>query len=252
MGGTWYIKSISIDSREKVRGYNAYQTYDESYTVHVDKLPFGDYIFHTQDSKDVVFEFKNTNDFVKSMEDKSLFQEISNQSIHHEYSYLIVQGDFDKTYEYLYWNVPHYRYKYKTIPLLKNRLNSQVKGALARVYSMYVPILFVETEEQAFAEMLKVATKVADAKKYGGVVRPVPKKYLESNPSALFLSNFNGIGDIKSQRIVDELEIDCVDDLCRLKPSDFLSVNRVTERNVKEIWKQLHNEELNIKDTSLQ
>lgn len=246
MGGTWYIKEITIDSREKTRGYNAYNFFIETYEVHVEKLPYGDYSFITRDDKEIVFEFKNTKDFIKSMEDKSLFQELSNQSIHHEYSYLIVCGDFDKTFEYLYWNVPHYRYKYKTIQLLKNRMNSQVKGAYARIYSMYIPIVFVDTEEQAFAEMVKISSKVADAKKYGGVTRPIPKKYLESNPSALFLSGFEGIGDIKSERIVDELNIECLDDLCNLKPSDFLSVKRVTERNVKEIWKKIHNEELNI------
>lgn len=246
MGGSWYIKEITIDSREKVRGYNAYNFYDESYQVHVDTLPFGDYLFHTQDDKEVVFEFKNTTDLIKSMENKSLFHEVSNQSIHYEYSYLVVCGDFEKTFDYLYWNVSHYRYKYKTIPMLKNRLRSQVKGAFDRIYAMYIPIIFVETEEQAFAEMLKIASKVADAKKYGGVVRPVPKKYLESNPSALFLSNFDGIGDIKSQRIVDELNIECVDDLCKIKPSEFLSVKRVTERNVKEIWKKLHNEDIEL------
>lgn len=252
MGGSWYIKEISIDSRERTRGYNAYITYEETYKVNVDTLSYGDYIFYTQDDKEVVFEYKNTKDFIKSMEDKSLFQELSNQCMHYEYSYLIVCGDFDETYDYLYWNVPHYRYKYKTTQLLKNRLNSQVKGAFARIYSMYIPIIFVDTEEQAFAEMLKVATKVADAKKYGGVTRPVPQRYLEMNPCQWFLSGFDGIGNIKSERIVDELGIECVDDLCKLKPSEFLSVKRVTEKNVKEIWKKLHNEELNMKDTSLQ
>lgn len=246
MGGSWYIQRIIIDSRERVRGYNAYQTYEDTYEVHVEKLPYGDYIFYGYDDKEIVFEFKNTTDFIKSMEDKSLFHELSNQSIHHEYSYLIVCGDFEKTFEYLYWNVPHYRYKYKTIPMLKNRLRSQVKGAFDRIYSMYIPIVFVETEEQAFAEMLKIASKVADAKKYGGITRPVPKKYLESNPCQLFLSTFDGIGGIKSERIVKELGIECIDDLCKVKPSEFLSVKRVTKKNVNDIWKKVHNEELNL------
>ena len=86
------------------------------------------------------------------MEDKSLFQELSNQTMNYEYSYLIICGDFEETFEYLYWNVPHYRYKYKTMKLLNNRLNSQVKGALARIYAMYIPIIFVETEEELNGE----------------------------------------------------------------------------------------------------
>ena len=242
---SWYINKIIIDSREKVRGYNAYNYFEDTYEVGVETLTYGDYLFITNDDKKAIFEFKTCEDFIKSMEDKSLFQELSNQTINYEYSYLIVCGDFEETFDYLYWNVPYYRYKYKTIRLLKNRLNSQVKGAFARIYAMYIPIIFVNTEEQAFAEMLKISSKIADAKKYGGVVRPTPK-YLEENPTTLFLSGLNGIGKKKSQRITKDLNLECVDDLCKKTPSEFLSVNRVTERNVREIWKRVHNEELDI------
>lgn len=241
--GTWYINKIIIDSHERVRGYNAYNYYIEQYDVGVESLTYGDYLFCTNDGKKVVFEFKTCNDFIKSMEDKSLFQEVSNQTINYEYSYLVICGDFQEAYEFLYWNVPHYRYKYKTMVLLKNRLNNQVKGAIARIYSMYVPIIFVDNEEEAFKEMLKISSKIADAKKYGGVVRPTPK-HLEENPITLYLSGFNGIGEKKSKNITNELGLECLDDLCAKKPSDFLSVNMVTERNVKEIWKKVHNEDL--------
>ena len=92
---SWYIKQILIDSQEKVRGYNAYNYYENNYDVHVEKLQYGDYLFQLNDGKEAVFEFKNCKDFIKSMDDKSLFQELSNQTINYEYSYLIVCGDFD-------------------------------------------------------------------------------------------------------------------------------------------------------------
>lgn len=241
--GSWYINKIIIDSHERVRGYNAYQFYEDTYELEVESLTYGDYLFITNDDKKVVFEFKTCEDFIKSMEDKSLFQEVSNQTINYEYSYLVICGNFQETYDYLYWNVPHYRYKYKTMAVLKNRLNNQVNGAIARIYAMYVPIIFVDNEEEAFKEMLKISSKIADAKKYGGVVRP-SSKHLEEDPTTLYLSGLNGIGEKKSKNITNDLGLECLDDLCKKKPSDFLSVNRVTERNVKEIWKKVHNEEL--------
>lgn len=243
--GSWYINKIIIDSRERVRGYNAYNYYVDTYEVQVESLKYGDYMILTNGGAKVVFEFKNCNDFIKSMEDKSLFQELSNQTMNYEYSYLIICGDFEETFEYLYWNVPHYRYKYKTMQLLNNRLNSQVKGALARIYAMYIPIIFVETEEQAFAEMVKISSKIADAKKYGGVVRPSPKK-LEENPVSFFLCGINGIGDKKSKAIIDKFNIECLDDLCTTTADQLLSVDRVTERNVREIWRKVHNEEIDL------
>ena len=242
--GSWYIDKIIIDSRERVRGYNAYNYYIDKYEVEVEKLPYGDYLFHTNDEKQVVFEFKTCEDFIKSMEDKSLFHEISNQTIKYEYSYLVLCGNLNETYDYLYFNVPHYRYKYKTISLLANRLGNQINGALERIYSMYVPVIFVENEDEAFKRMLKISSKIADEKRYGGIVRPVPKQVLIQNPSALFLTGIEGIGDKKSKSIIKELDIECLDDLCSKSINDFLSVKKVSKENVSELWKKIHNEDI--------
>ena len=243
---SWYINEIIIDSKEKIRGHNAYNYYQDNYDAKIQSLSYGDYLFTTNDSKQAIFEFKTCEDFIHSMEDKSLFQELSNQSMHYDYSYLIVCGDFNETFDYLYWNVSHYRYKYKTIILLRNRLTRQVNGALARIYAMYVPVVFVKSEEEAFKEMLNISSKIADSKKYGGLIRPVPKKFLEEDVCALFLTNINGIGEKKSKNITNELDINCLDDLCEKKPSDFLSVNNVSVKNVRELWKKIHNEDLDL------
>ena len=246
MNHNWYVNRIIIDSREKNRGHNAYNHYMRNYDTYIEQLNYGDYLFETNDSKIIVFEYKTCEDFISSMENRTLFYELSNQSIHHEYSYLIVEGDFEETFKNLYFKVPHYRYKYKTITLLKNRLRSQVNGAFDRIYSMYIPIVFVENEKEAFEKMLKITSKVSDAKKYGGIVRPVPKKVFKENPTALFLTTLDGIGEKKAKNITNELDINCLDDLCEKKPSDFLSVKRITNRNVREIWKRVHNEDLDI------
>ena len=243
---SWYISSIFIDSHEKQRGRNAYNYYVDKYHVKVEPLKYGDYLFFTNDGKQVVFEYKTCEDFIKSMEDKSLFNEVSNQSIHYEYSYLIVCGDFVETFENLYFNVPHYRYKYKTMVMLKNQLTKQVQGALYRIYSMYVPIIFADDENDAFGKMLKISSKIADTKKYGGITRPVPKNDLKENPSAFLLTTVDGIGEVKAKNITNELNINCVDDLCKLKPSDFQSVAKITDKNIQNIWKQLHNENLEL------
>lgn len=241
--GSWYIDKITIDSREKDRGVNAYNYFINTYDVYVKPLKYGDFLFDLNDGKQVVFEYKTCEDFINSMENKSLFHEISNQSIKYKYSYLIVSGNFDEIYEHLYFGVSHYRYKYKTLQLLKSRLSKQITGALNRIYAMYVPIIFVEDEDSAFEKMLEVSFKIADTRKYGGIVRPTPKRLME-NPCALFLTNLDGIGNKKSENITKELNIECLDDLCKRTPSDFISVSRVTEKNVREIWKKVHNEDL--------
>ena len=242
---SWYINKIIIDSNEKRRGNNAYNHFSNTYETHIEPLDYGDYVFQTNDGKQAVFEYKSCKDFISSMENKSLFQELSNQTINNEYSYLIIAGDFEKTFEELYFTVPHYRYKYKTQRVLRNRLSKQIEGAINRIYAMYIPIIFASSEEEAFDNMLKVSSKIADAKKYGGVVRP-DTRYLKESPVRFFLTGINGIGGKKSENITNELSIDCLMDLCKLKPSDFASVKGVSKKNVVEIWKTIHNEELKL------
>ena len=241
--GSWYIDKIIIDSNEKKRGHRAYNYYNDTYDVDIQSLENGDYLFLTNDSKNIVFEFKTCKDFISSMENRTLFNEVSNQSVNNEYSYLVVCGDFKKTFDELYFEVPYYRYKYKTKRILVNRLNNQVNGAFQRMYSMYIPIIFAKNEEEAFNQMLNVSIKVADAKKYGGIVRPTREKLIE-NSSVIYLTTIKGIGDMKAKNITNELDIHCLDDLCEKKPSDFLSVNKITKKDVIKIWKKIHNENL--------
>jgi len=241
---SWYINKIIVDSHEKVRGHNAYNHYIDNYNVGIEPLKYGDYLYYTNDGKQIIFEYKTYQDFIKSMEDKSLFNELSNQTINYLYSYLIVEGDLESTLKYLYFNVPHYRYKYKTIRTLSSRLSKQVQGALNRIYSMYVPIVFAEDETDAFDKMLNISSKIADSKKYGGIVRPSPKKSLQEVPCATFLTTINDIGEVKAKNIANELDVNCLDDLCKQKPSDLLSVESITEQNVRDIWEKVHGEVL--------
>lgn len=243
---SWYINKIIVDSREKVRGNHAYNYYIDDYNVSIEQLQYGDYFFATNDGKQIIFEYKTYEDFINSMEDNSLFNELSNQTIHFQYSYLVVVGDMEETFKNIYFNVPYYRYKYKTMKMLKSRLPKQIKGAFNRIYSMYIPIVFAEDENEAFEKMLNIASKIADSKKYGGIVRPSPKKELEEVPCAVYLTTINGIGEVKAKNIANELDVNCLNDLCKLKPSDFQSVDKVTDKNVCDIWKRIHNEKLEL------
>ena len=122
---TWYIDKISIDSHEKMRGTNAYNYYSKKYNVEIQPLEYGDYLFSTNDGKQIVFEYKTCNDFINSMENQSLFHEVSNQSINYEHSYLVVCGDFEESMKNLYFTVPSFRYKYKTMRNMLSNVKKQ-------------------------------------------------------------------------------------------------------------------------------
>lgn len=240
--GNWYIERINIDSREKNRGKNAYN-YFMDYDLQVKQLPYGDYLFETTTNKRIIYEYKTCEDFINSMSNKTLFQEISNQSINFQYSYLIIEGDFEETIKELYFKVPNYRYQYKTLKMMKSSMRKQVKGALERLYSMYVPIIFVETEEEAFDRMLNIVKKIDDDKRYGDVVRPTPK-YLSNNPCVLYLSSVKGISDKLSNRICDKLDIVTLYDLLNVSIEDLASVDGISVKKANNIYSYLHNQKV--------
>lgn len=240
----WYIDKISVDSHEKKRGSHAVNYYiKDNYNARIEPLAYGDYLFQTNDGEQVVFEYKTYHDLINSMENHTVFNELANQSMNYDYSYLVVEGDLSETVEYLYFNVQHYRYKYKTLRMIKNRLPNQVNGALNRIYSMYVPIVFAEDESEAFNKMLTISSKIADNKKYGGIVRPNHKD-LKENECAMYLTSIKHIGEVKAKNITNELSIDCLEDLVELKPSDFRSVAKLNDKNICDIWFKVHAEHL--------
>ena len=84
---------IIIDSREKGRVKEALYYYEDA---KVEKLEFGDYVFKDND-KTVAFEFKTCEDYISSIKNKSLFEELANQTDEYDYSFLIVCGKLYET-----------------------------------------------------------------------------------------------------------------------------------------------------------
>lgn len=239
----WYIQEIRIDNREKARGYSAKLYYQEmEYNAVIEALEYGDYCFKSN-KNEIVFEYKNIFDLVKSINDHSLFNEVANQTIKYEYSYLIVEGDLDKELMNLFYKVPEYRTQYKTPRRFKFSTRKQVEGAYDRIYSMYVPIIFVNSEEEAFDKMLDIVRKIGDGKKYGKIIRP-SRKNLSTNPSVHYLTGVKGISIKLANRICDSLDISTLEDLLKYDASDFQTVNGISKNKAEKIHNYLHNHEV--------
>ena len=92
---------VVVDSRESgvrrgvaVRGFLL-----EGCECRVAGLEFGDYLFDGV----VVWEYKTVADFVSSLFDESLFNEVFNQSEHYPFSFVIVEGSFRDYFYKAYW-----------------------------------------------------------------------------------------------------------------------------------------------------
>ena len=215
---------IKIDNREKhSRQENAKEYYthlgDE---VHIQELPFGDYIFDDQ----VVFEYKTLSDFVKSVQNQRVFNQAIDQSTTYKFHFVIVvstererRGYFNKL-KHL-GNRDLYFDNYKYI------------GAIARL-NTFTTVIQASTEKEAFTYMRSQARKCLDNKH---VVKRLETK--TNNPCFNFLMNIKHISDVKAELIVKELELETLTDLLNVTNNDLQAIKGIGSQTAGIIMKSI-------------
>ena len=213
---TRHITDIIVDVRERERSVRGTEYYrNNGLKVCTRMLPYGDYLFNNK----VVWEYKTVTDFINSIFDDSVFNEVFNQSNSYEHSFLIIVGDIDKELLKPYYNNPVVRNRYPSMQQYKNRIREIVKGAIRRCRTV-CNVVTVKNEKEAFQEMLKQSEKCIDNKKYGGIVRKSKNK--ELTPFEVFLSCIGGIGEVTSKKIIEEFNVQSLDDLMVISYDDLI------------------------------
>ena len=224
--------NISIDSREKGRRFRAAKHYeDKGHDTIVQSLDVGDYVFDDR----VVFEYKEIGDFMGSVLNESVFNEALNQAQVFDFHYVVVQGNLHKWLE-SNWRYVNTRWGNRYDKYLHSSL-SRYFGALRRLRTFTCPVL-VETEEQAFDEMLLQAIKCLDGKSkfYSNVTRPVPSQ----DPVDVLLTSCKGVSSKKAKLIKQTLNIKRLHDLINCSVEDFNKVKSIGEITANNIYEFIH------------
>ena len=230
------IDSLIVDTRERKRFQPCKEYFKGKGIIAKNKrLDFGDYVFDGR----VCFEFKTWEDFLQSMNDKSLFEEVYNQADHYDYSYLIICGDRDEAIGKNFYVNPSMRRRYKTVRNYYGFINQGVNGAIRRC-RVVCDVIFVDNLTEAFYEMFEQSKKCLDDKKYGGTVR---KKSIGLNtPVEHFLYGIRGFGEKTVYEFLDCFSPKCLDDLLHVTGDDL--VREGFRKNVvKNYCKYVHGEE---------
>lgn len=232
-----FVSSVVVDVRERGRVESALSSFrGEGVECCVRMLPFGDYVVNER----VVWEFKTVEDFVKSIFDESLFNEVFNQSVEFDFSFLVVVGDFNRGVKRLYYSNSRVRDRFPTMTRYRNWVNKVYWGAVRRCRTV-CNVIFVPTVKGAFYEILAQSEKCLDGKVYGGVVRK--RKDLRTlSPVESFLTGIGGIGEVNARRIIEEFSVSCLDDLLRISGDDLVSKGFHRDK-VKVFCKYVHGEE---------
>ena len=215
-----FVSSVVVDVRERGRVESALECFrGEGVECRARMLVFGDYLVNDC----VVWEYKSVEDFVGSIFDESLFNEVFNQSAEYEYSFLVIVGDFNKGVKRLYYSNPSVRNRFPTMTRYMNWVNKVYWGAVRRCRTV-CNVVFVPTMKGAFFEILAQSEKCLDGKVYGGVVRK--RKDLKTlSPVESFLTGIGGIGDVTARRIISDFDVNCLLDLVMVTGDDLVGKN---------------------------
>ena len=234
---------IIIDSREQgekhslgTRKDRAYTHYQElGCTPSIQQLEYGDYLFNNE----TVFEYKTIADLMSSIRDKTVFEEVANQTRHYNYSYLIIVGSIDHYIEHMFDVHRIYEHWDGNYHAWEANCYKRYYGGLRRL-RCYCNIIHCPSEQQAFDEMLLQANKCAHPKYYGGTKRAV-------KGSDIILHMLCGCGNIsikKAERVKETLQLWSVDDLMMCSVDDFKLVKGIGGKTAINIYEWLHNVEV--------
>ncbi len=212
---------LQVDSREQSRIKLAEEYFPQyNYTVKVEQLPCGDYIFNDK----VCFEYKTQADFIGSILDNRLFNEAINQLEQFDYHFVIINGSARDLQRAIKETNNHQGFTMK-----------QYYGAIARLNTHTTVLTVPGNINDAFYQMHIQAVKCMDSK-------PLCKKFdnKDKNPAFNALCYcLNGISSGRANSIVDELDLLTWSDVYHLTQEDLLRVPGIGSKLASNIIKQI-------------
>ena len=193
---------LIIDSREKDRIPLAKSYFeDKGYTVTVEQLPTGDYLFNDK----IVMEFKTWPDFMASITDGRLWNESQKQMENYEIHFIVIHGtnrDYQQAYQH-------------------NGLEDKmITGAIARLNTYTKIIHGTRTIQDTFELMRVTAEKCLDDKT---LIRQFDTKSVNYAFNVLAYV-IDDIGGERAKNIVNFLNLKTITDVTNLTKDDLQKV----------------------------
>ena len=216
---------VIIDHREQNRVEKAKTYYEsEGLEVSVEELPVGDYVF-TDGTDKVVFEYKEVNDFITSINDGRVFNQAINQAEDFNHHFVVIRGTESERAKYLAISK-----NYRTVTLY------QYLGAIASL-NRYTTVLEVYTPyiNEAFYRMMVQAKKCLQNKP---IVKKFPRK--DKNVALNFLCYcIYGLNYKRAKLIVDTYQLESLNDLMKLNIDDLTNIEGIGKKTAENIIRSI-------------
>jgi DNA excision repair protein ERCC-4 len=213
--------TCTIDSREKERIPYAKNFFNNYYPLAVE-LETGDYMFENTDTDEcVIFEYKTINDFIGSVSDGRIFEQVKRMNEEFDWSFIVIEGTID---DLIKENRRRMIYKNTGKPFhLK-----QYYSAIARL-NCYTTVMQCHNQAHSFQYMEKQVLKIFDDK-------PLIKHFKKDsdNPAVNYLASINGINYKTAKLIVDEYDIRNLHDLVSIANTvNFTDIDGIGQKKAR-------------------
>jgi ERCC4-type nuclease len=182
---------LIIDSRENSVFYKAVITECIKLNIMTEQqwLEIGDYVF-----QDVCFEAKSSIDFLQSVINKRLWNQLDNMDRHYEHNILIIHGSLHEALSYG---------KYTGVHMPEQMIRNKFFGALGKItLDTDCKIFWAEGPVKA-ARMLTTICKMRPLDR--AVIKPSLLKRITTEDLRLnMLGSIKGVSEMKAQQLLDD------------------------------------------------
>lgn len=217
------IIKLYMDDREDSKRINSVTEYNPEYHPQVKHLKYGDYHYITDTGERIIFEYKTGSDFLNSIQDNHLHNQVYNMKKHYNYTFLMICVS---DWEYLLQS-----YKRMTgIELTMKRIAGQITW-----FNCHTTVLTAKNIPNSIYLMKRQSEKIVDDK-------PLLYKFNKKSPNYAEnrLNCIHGISSELATSITDTLNLKSEKDLLDLTVDDLRIVEGIGYKKAENILTSLH------------
>ena len=216
------IVKLFIDDREDERRQKRVMEYNQEYAPQIKHLKYGDYHYITKKGKRVVWEFKTGSDFLSSIQDNHLHNQVYNMKRHYDYTFVVIQCS---DWEYMLQS-------YKRMTGIDMSLK-RVAGVIAYL-NCHTTVIQTKTLSNAMYMMKRQSEKIIEDKPLSYKFNRKSENYAENR-----LNCIHGVSEEIARNIVTTLNLKSERDLMNLTIKDLQSCDGIGIKKSENILRQL-------------
>jgi ERCC4-type nuclease len=217
------IVKLYIDDREDNRRINRVIEKNPEYNPQIKHLRYGDYHYITNTGTRVIWEYKTGSDFLSSIQDNHLHNQVYNMKKHYDLTFLMIQVS---DWEYLLQS-------YKRVTGIDISLK-RVAGQIA-LFNGHTTVIQCKNMSYALYMMKRQSEKIIEDKPLLYKFNKKSPNYAENRLNCIY-----GVSSELAEQITNTLNLKSEKDLMNLTINDLRIVEGIGYKKAENILQSLH------------